>query len=88
MGRPPAWLLAQNLWIVPIPGTRRLERLEQNIVDVEPTAEDLRDIEVSSATVPNRSARYHRAPPKLDRPLMGLHPVGCAAGSGVRAAGG
>lgn len=42
-----AWLLAQQPWIVPIPGTRRRSRLEENIaaVDVELTAEDLRDIE-------------------------------------------
>jgi aryl-alcohol dehydrogenase-like predicted oxidoreductase len=42
-----AWLLAQKPWIVPIPGTRKLQRLEQNIgaVAVELTSEDLREID-------------------------------------------
>jgi aryl-alcohol dehydrogenase-like predicted oxidoreductase len=42
-----AWLLAQKPWIVPIPGTRKLQRLEQNIgaVAVELTPEDLREID-------------------------------------------
>jgi len=42
-----AWLLAQKPWIVPIPGTRKLERLEENLgaVDVELTADDLLEIE-------------------------------------------
>lgn len=41
-----AWLLAQKRWIVPIPGTRKLEHLEENIgaADIELTAEDLREI--------------------------------------------
>ena len=41
-----AWLLAQQPWIVPIPGTRRLDRLEENLAaaDVELTADDLREI--------------------------------------------
>ena len=48
-----AWLLAQKPWIVPIPGTTKLHRLEENIgaVDVELTPDDLRDIE----TPPRRS---------------------------------
>jgi len=42
-----ARLLAQKPWIVPIPGTRRLERLEENIAaaEVELTSDDLRDID-------------------------------------------
>jgi aryl-alcohol dehydrogenase-like predicted oxidoreductase len=42
-----AWLLAQKPWIVPIPGGRKLQRLEENTgaVDVELTADDLREIE-------------------------------------------
>jgi len=42
-----AWLLAQKPWIVPIPGTRKLHRLEENMasLDVELTANDLREIE-------------------------------------------
>ena len=48
-----AWLLAQKPWIVPIPGTRRLERLEENIgaVEVELTADDLREIEIAASRI-------------------------------------
>jgi aryl-alcohol dehydrogenase-like predicted oxidoreductase len=61
-----AWLLAQKPWIVPIPGTRRLSRLEENTgaVDVELTAEDLYDIDAASAAVPIQGARY---PEHLER---------------------
>jgi aryl-alcohol dehydrogenase-like predicted oxidoreductase len=53
-----AWLLAQRPWIVPIPGTRKLERLDENIgaVDVELTRDDLREINEAAATV--TGARY------------------------------
>jgi aryl-alcohol dehydrogenase-like predicted oxidoreductase len=53
-----AWLLAQKPWIVPIPGTTKLERLEENIgaVDVELTPDDLREIE--SAQLTAQGARY------------------------------
>src|SRR5207302_4440206 len=46
-----AWLLAQKPWIAPIPGTRKLERLEENIgaVAVELTPDDLRDIESAAS---------------------------------------
>ncbi|HEU4543351.1 MAG TPA: aldo/keto reductase [Jiangellaceae bacterium] len=55
-----AWLLAQKPWIVPIPGTRRLERLEENIAaaDLELTAEDLRDIDTAAAQIDIQGARY------------------------------
>jgi len=55
-----AWLLAQKPWIVPIPGTRRLERLEENIgaVAVELTPEDLRDIEGAASQITVQGARY------------------------------
>ncbi len=55
-----AWLLAQKPWIVPIPGTRRLERLEENIgaVGVELSSEDLQEIENSAAKITIRGARY------------------------------
>ena len=55
-----AWLLAQKPWIVPIPGTRRLERLEENIgaVVVDLTADDLRDIERAAAEITVQGARY------------------------------
>ncbi|MGZ4825979.1 MAG: aldo/keto reductase [Terriglobales bacterium] len=55
-----AWLLAQRPWIVPIPGTRKLERIEENIgaVNVELTPEDLRDIDVAASKIPVQGARY------------------------------
>jgi aryl-alcohol dehydrogenase-like predicted oxidoreductase len=54
-----AWLLAQRPWIVPIPGTTKLYRLEENLgsVHVELTPADLRDIEVSFAKIPVQGAR-------------------------------
>jgi aryl-alcohol dehydrogenase-like predicted oxidoreductase len=61
-----AWLLAQKPWIVPIPGTRKLERLEENLgaLAVELTAEDLREIESAVSEVPVQGARY---PEELER---------------------
>jgi aryl-alcohol dehydrogenase-like predicted oxidoreductase len=61
-----AWLLAQKPWIVPIPGTRRLERLEENIgaADVELTAEDLRDIKDAATRITVQGDRY---PEHLER---------------------
>jgi aryl-alcohol dehydrogenase-like predicted oxidoreductase len=58
-----AWLLAQKPWIVPIPGTRRIERLEENIgaADVQLTADDLRQIEDAAAQVPVQGERYPEA---------------------------
>jgi aryl-alcohol dehydrogenase-like predicted oxidoreductase len=55
-----AWLLAQRPWIVPIPGTRRLERLDENIgaVAVELTTDDLREIESAASKITVRGARY------------------------------
>jgi aryl-alcohol dehydrogenase-like predicted oxidoreductase len=55
-----AWLLAQKPWIVPIPGTTKLQRLEENIgaTDVELTADDLRDIESAAAQITVQGARY------------------------------
>jgi aryl-alcohol dehydrogenase-like predicted oxidoreductase len=55
-----AWLLAQRPWIVPIPGTTKLHRLEENLsaAGVELTDEDLREIEVASAKIPVVGARY------------------------------
>ena len=54
-----AWLLAQKPWIVPIPGTTKLHRLEENLgsVAVELTPHDLRDIETSFAKIPVQGAR-------------------------------
>jgi len=55
-----AWLLAQKPWIVPIPGTTKLHRLEENIgaVAVELTPEDLRDIESAASKIEVEGARY------------------------------
>lgn len=54
-----AWLLAQRPWIVPIPGTTKQHRLEENLgaIDVALTSEDLRDIEASFANIPVQGAR-------------------------------
>jgi aryl-alcohol dehydrogenase-like predicted oxidoreductase len=55
-----AWLLAQKPWIVPIPGTRKLERLNENIgaVAVELTSDDLREIENAASKITVQGARY------------------------------
>ena len=55
-----AWLLAQKPWIVPIPGTTKLSRLEENIgaVSIELTADDLLEIESATAKVPVQGDRY------------------------------
>ena len=55
-----AWLLAQKPWIVPIPGTTKLHRLEENVAaaDVKLTASDLRDIERVLSEVKVQGARY------------------------------
>ena len=55
-----AWLLAQKPWIVPIPGTTKLHRLDENTaaVDVELTADDLRDIDQASSQIVIEGARY------------------------------
>jgi len=55
-----AWLLAQKPWIVPIPGSRKLERLEENIgaVNVELTADDLREIENAISKITVQGDRY------------------------------
>lgn len=55
-----AWLLAKKPWIVPIPGTTKLDRLEENLgaASVELTAEDLRAIESASSAIKPQGARY------------------------------
>jgi aryl-alcohol dehydrogenase-like predicted oxidoreductase len=55
-----AWLLAQKPWMVPIPGTTKPERLEENMraVEVELTAEDLREIDGAASKIEVRGARY------------------------------
>jgi aryl-alcohol dehydrogenase-like predicted oxidoreductase len=58
-----AWLLAQKPWIVPIPGTTKVHRLEENIgaVDVELTPQDLREIDEAAAKITVQGARYPEA---------------------------
>jgi aryl-alcohol dehydrogenase-like predicted oxidoreductase len=58
-----AWLLKQKPWIVPIPGTKKLERLDENLgaASVELTADDLKEIEDSTATIAVAGARYPEA---------------------------
>jgi aryl-alcohol dehydrogenase-like predicted oxidoreductase len=65
-----AWLLAQKPWIVPIPGTTKLNRLEENIgaVSVELAADDLRDINEAASRITVEGDRY---PEKLEK-MTGL----------------
>jgi aryl-alcohol dehydrogenase-like predicted oxidoreductase len=65
-----AWLLAQKPWIVPIPGTTKLNRLEENIgaVAIELTAGDLRDIDSAASNIKVEGARY---PERLEK-MTGL----------------
>jgi aryl-alcohol dehydrogenase-like predicted oxidoreductase len=61
-----AWLLAQEPWIVPIPGTTKLKRLEENIgaAFIELTSDDLREIEKAASKIEVQGARY---PEKLEQ---------------------
>jgi aryl-alcohol dehydrogenase-like predicted oxidoreductase len=61
-----AWLLAQNPWVVPIPGTTKPHRLEENLAaaSVELTPDDLRDIDSASSKIKVEGARY---PERLER---------------------
>jgi aryl-alcohol dehydrogenase-like predicted oxidoreductase len=61
-----AWLLAQKPWIVPIPGTTKLKRLEENIgaAAIELTQDDLRKIETAASKIKVQGARY---PEKLEQ---------------------
>jgi aryl-alcohol dehydrogenase-like predicted oxidoreductase len=61
-----AWLLAQKPWIVPIPGTTKLHRLDENIgaASVELTPDDLRDIDDAASKIAVQGARY---PEKLEQ---------------------
>jgi aryl-alcohol dehydrogenase-like predicted oxidoreductase len=65
-----AWLLAQKPWIVPIPGTTKLDRLEENIgaATVELTPNDLRDIDAAASQIKVEGARY---PERLEK-MTGL----------------
>jgi aryl-alcohol dehydrogenase-like predicted oxidoreductase len=61
-----AWLLAQKPWIVPIPGTTKLHRLDENIgaIAVKLTADDLHDIDIAASKITVHGARY---PEKLEQ---------------------
>jgi len=62
-----AWLLAQKRWIVPIPGTTKLARLEENIgaAAIELTPDDLADIERAAAQITVQGARYSEASERM-----------------------
>ncbi len=62
-----AWLLAQKPWIVPIPGTRKQERLEENIgsVTIELTADDLKEMDDAASKITIQGARYPESLAKL-----------------------
>jgi aryl-alcohol dehydrogenase-like predicted oxidoreductase len=62
-----AWLLAQKPWIVPIPGTTKLHRLEENLgaAAVELTADDLRQIDQAASKIAVQGARYPEELQKL-----------------------
>jgi aryl-alcohol dehydrogenase-like predicted oxidoreductase len=62
-----AWLLAQKAWIVPIPGTTKISRLEENIgaVPIQLTPEDLRDINSAASEIQVEGARYPEAIEKM-----------------------
>ncbi|HTH50369.1 MAG TPA: aldo/keto reductase [Pyrinomonadaceae bacterium] len=62
-----AWVLAQKPWIVPIPGTTKLHRLEENLgaVNVELTANDLRELDELTSSVEVKGERYSEAAQKM-----------------------
>ena len=62
-----AWLLAQRDWIVPIPGTTKQHRLEENTAaaDIELTDEDLQEIEEVASTIEPQGARYSESAQKM-----------------------
>jgi aryl-alcohol dehydrogenase-like predicted oxidoreductase len=62
-----AWLLAQKPWIVPIPGTTKLHRLEENLgaVNIQLTPDDLRQIAAATSKIPVQGARYPEELQKL-----------------------
>jgi aryl-alcohol dehydrogenase-like predicted oxidoreductase len=65
-----AWLLAQKPWIVPIPGTTKLNRLEENIgaAEIEMTPQDLLDIDAAASKIKVEGTRY---PERLEK-MTGL----------------
>jgi aryl-alcohol dehydrogenase-like predicted oxidoreductase len=62
-----AWILAQKPWIVPIPGTTKLERLEENLgaANIKLTPDEVRAIETAAANITPQGARYSEQHAKL-----------------------
>jgi aryl-alcohol dehydrogenase-like predicted oxidoreductase len=62
-----AWLLAQRRWIVPIPGTTKLQRLQENLgaVDVELTPDDLQELDAAATRIPVRGHRYSESSQRM-----------------------
>lgn len=62
-----AWVLAQKPWIVPIPGTTKVHRLEENIraASIELSRQDLRDIEIATSQITVEGARYSEAAQRM-----------------------
>ena len=62
-----SWLLAQKPWIVPIPGTRKLHRLEENIgaADVELSANEIAEVEDAASKIEVQGGRYHEAQERM-----------------------
>jgi aryl-alcohol dehydrogenase-like predicted oxidoreductase len=62
-----AWLLAQKPWIVPIPGTRKLHRLEENIgaADVDLSTDELSEIEDAASKIQVQGGRYSEASERM-----------------------
>jgi aryl-alcohol dehydrogenase-like predicted oxidoreductase len=62
-----AWLLAQKPWIVPIPGTTKLHRLEENIgaVNVQLSPDDLHELDIAASKIAVQGARYPEELQKL-----------------------
>src|SRR5438876_11016578 len=75
-----AWLLAQKPWIVPIPGTTKLHRLEENIgaASIQLTSDDLREIENAASKITVHGARYpdHNEQKPGPELLPGSHSTG------------
>src|SRR5437016_6272754 len=81
-----AWLLAQKPWIVPIPGTTKLHRLDENIgaAAVELTPADLRDIDSAASRITVQGARYPERLEQNDRSLSGPCGPGCISAHRAR----
>jgi aryl-alcohol dehydrogenase-like predicted oxidoreductase len=62
-----AWVLAQKPWMVPIPGTTKVHRLEENVraASIELTQEDMRDIESATSQITVEGARYSEAAQRM-----------------------